>query len=301
MMYLHNDRDLFAEVITETNEQTGIARSIIEKDYYVTMILKLLAAKNHDIVFKGGTSLSKCFHLINRFSEDIDITFPEHIGEARRKKLKYNVLKPVSDELGMPIENWDSIESNKDYNCYLFDYRPISEYPTAGILPGVKLETALISYAFPTERCEITSMIYDSIREAAPDIIERYGLAPFAMQVQSVNRTFIDKIYALCDYYLEKKTNRFSRHLYDIYKMYPTITFDDGFRVLAEQVREHRSCLSICPSAKDDVDIKALIYEFLDNEFYKRDYENVTRSLISDDTGYTQTAEKLREIADLLF
>lgn len=88
-MYLHNDRNLFAEVITETNKQTGITRSIIEKDYYVTMILKLLAAKNPEIVFKGGTSLSKCFHLINRFSEDIDITFSEHIGEARRKKLKY--------------------------------------------------------------------------------------------------------------------------------------------------------------------------------------------------------------------
>ncbi len=300
-MYLHNDRELFAEVITETNEQTGIARSIIEKDYYVTMILKLLAAKNHEIVFKGGTSLSKCFHLIDRFSEDIDITFPEHIGEARRKKLKYNVLKPVSDELGMPIENWDSIESDKDYNCYLFDYRPVSKYPSIGIMPGVKLETALISYAFPTEKCEITSIIYDSIREAAPDIIEKYSLAPFAMQVQSVNRTFIDKIYALCDYYLEKKTRRFSRHLYDIYKIYPTITIDDGFKALTEQVRKHRSRLSICPSAKDGVDVRALIYEFLDNEFYKRDYENVTRSLISDDTGYAQTTEKLREIADLLF
>lgn len=71
-MYLHNDKDLFTEVITEANAQTGIAESIIEKDYYVTMILKLLAKSNPDIVFKGGTSLSKCFHLINRFSEDID-------------------------------------------------------------------------------------------------------------------------------------------------------------------------------------------------------------------------------------
>jgi hypothetical protein len=119
-MYLHNDKDLFTEVITEANAQTGIAESIIEKDYYVTMILKLLAKSNPDIVFKGGTSLSKCFHLINRFSEDIDITFSEHIGESRRKKLKYNILKPISDELGMPIENWDSIESDKDYNYYLF-------------------------------------------------------------------------------------------------------------------------------------------------------------------------------------
>lgn len=85
-MYLHNDKTLFEEVINEANARTGIAQSIIEKDYYVTMILKFLAKHNPDIVFKGGTSLSKCFHLIDRFSEDIDITFSAHIGEARRKK-----------------------------------------------------------------------------------------------------------------------------------------------------------------------------------------------------------------------
>ncbi len=57
-MYLHNDKDLFAEVITEINTKTGIAQSIVEKDYYVTMILKLLAKSNPDTVFKGGTALS---------------------------------------------------------------------------------------------------------------------------------------------------------------------------------------------------------------------------------------------------
>ena len=57
-MYLHNDKDLFSEVITEVNTKTGIAQSIVEKDYYVTMILKLLAKSNPDTVFKGGTALS---------------------------------------------------------------------------------------------------------------------------------------------------------------------------------------------------------------------------------------------------
>lgn len=159
-MYLHEDKELFAEIIAEVNTTTGIAQSIIEKDYYVTMILKLLAELNPDIVFKGGTALSKCFHLINRFSEDIDITFAEHIGESRRKKLKYNILKPISDELGMPIENWNNIESNKDYNYYLFSYQPISEDSIPGIRSGVKLETALVSYSFPTEVKEVSSIHY---------------------------------------------------------------------------------------------------------------------------------------------
>lgn len=300
-MYLHNSRELFGEVINETNAQTGIAQSIIEKDYYVTMILKLLAKRNPEIVFKGGTSLSKCFHLIDRFSEDIDITFSEHIGESRRKKLKYKVLKPISDELSMPIENWDSIESNKDYNYYLFGYQPKSDYPVEGIMPGIKLETALVSYAFPTEEKEVDSIIYSAIKDTAPDIISEYGLEPFSMRVQSVSRTFIDKIYALCDYYMEDKTNRFSRHLYDIYKIYPTIVIDDSFKKLTEQVREHRSHLTICPSAKDGIDVKKLINEFLDKEFYKSDYDSITKTLIFDDVSYKQTSLALREIADRIF
>lgn len=300
-MYLHNGKELFEEVITEVNAQTGIAQSIIEKDYYVTMILKLLTKSNPDIVFKGGTSLSKCFHLIDRFSEDIDITFSEHIGESRRKKLKYNILKPISDELEMPIENWDSIESDKNYNYYLFGYHPVSDYPIEGIMPGVKLETALVSYSFPTEEKEVDSIIYNAIKDSAPDIISEYGLEPFSMRVQSVSRTFIDKIYALCDYYLEDKTKRFSRHLYDIYKIYPTIIIDDSFKELTAQVREHRSHLPICPSAKVGIDIKKTINEFLDKEFYKGDYDSITKALISDDVSYEQTSLTLREIADRLF
>lgn len=51
----------------------------------------------------------------------------------------------------MPIQNWNNIQSDRDYNYYLFGYAPISEYPDVGLLPGIKLETALISYAYPTE------------------------------------------------------------------------------------------------------------------------------------------------------
>ena len=300
-MYLHNNKKLFEEVINETNVRTGIAESIIEKDYYVTIILKHLAKRSPDAVFKGGTALSKCFHLIDRFSEDIDITFSEHIGAARRKKLKYNTLKPISDELGMPIENWDTIESNKDYNYYLFCYQPVSYYSGEGISSGVRLETALVSYSFPTEEKEVGSIIYEALTDIAPDIITDYGLEPFSMSVQSVSRTFIDKIYALCDYYMENKTKRFSRHLYDIHKIYPTITINDSFKKLTAQVREHRSHFSICPSAKGGVDVKNLITEFLDTDFYKSDYNTITKALISDNVTYEQASLTLREIADKLF
>lgn len=96
-MYLHEDKEKFKELIELVSEETGKTVVVIEKDYYVTMILRLLSKELPNVVFKGGTSLSKGFKAINRFSEDIDITFDEHIGEARRKKLKNNVIKGISE------------------------------------------------------------------------------------------------------------------------------------------------------------------------------------------------------------
>ena len=75
-MYLRNDLELFKDVIRATSvAQNDRDFAVIEKDYYVTMILKQLAANAPDGVFKGGTSLSKCHKIIDRFSEDIDISF----------------------------------------------------------------------------------------------------------------------------------------------------------------------------------------------------------------------------------
>ena len=85
-MYLHRDRETFKDMVEQAADSSGRTPAVVEKDYYVTLILKLLSEQLAECVFKGGTSLSKGFHVIDRFSEDIDITFKEHIGESRRKK-----------------------------------------------------------------------------------------------------------------------------------------------------------------------------------------------------------------------
>lgn len=128
------------------------------------MILKKLSAIEYPIVFKGGTSLSKAFQIIARFSEDIDITFTEHLGEARRKKLKYNILKPIADDLGVEIRNFESIESDKNLNHYDFYYESvIGDRVVNAIPPYVKLETSLMSYAFPTEEKNLSNYIFDAL------------------------------------------------------------------------------------------------------------------------------------------
>lgn len=92
MVYLHEDREQFLQALRLTYKQTRQMMQIIEKDYYVTVLLKLLAEKIPFIVFKGGTSLSKCHKVIRRFSEDIDLTIDVSLSQGQKKKVKKAIL-----------------------------------------------------------------------------------------------------------------------------------------------------------------------------------------------------------------
>ena len=67
-MFLHENKELFEEIIFNTSDFYNLPISIIEKDYYVTLFLKRIRDLQPNIIFKGGTSLSKCYKIINRFS-----------------------------------------------------------------------------------------------------------------------------------------------------------------------------------------------------------------------------------------
>ena len=297
-MYLHRDRETFRDIVEQAADSSGRTPAIVEKDYYVTLILKLLSEQLDKCVFKGGTSLSKGFHVVDRFSEDIDITFNEHIGESRRKKLKNVVLKGISEELGMPVANWEDIQSDRDYNAYLFSYESVFGLWDDRLPQYVKLETALGSYSFPTQVVEIRNYIGDYLEgRGRTDLAEQFSLGRFSMNLQSLERTYIDKVFALCDYYLQGRSKRCSRHLYDIYKLTPLIKFDDGFAVLIGEVREHRSRMQVCPSAKDAVDVSAVIMEFCDNSFYREDYQAITSYFAADAVPYDEAIGQMRALA----
>ena len=74
-MNLHTNKELFDQAVIMASEAMMINPAIVEKDYYVTYLLKELVSQEPNIIFKGGTSLSKCYKLINRFSEDIDLSY----------------------------------------------------------------------------------------------------------------------------------------------------------------------------------------------------------------------------------
>ncbi len=300
-MYLHEDKENFKNIIERVQDSTGRDGIVIEKDYYVTMLLRLLSEALPNVVFKGGTSLSKGYKVIKRFSEDVDITFDEHIGEARRKKLKNQILKHISEELNMPILNWNETQSDRDYNAYYFAYESVWELEDDRMLSVVKLETALGSYAFPTERVSISSYVGDFFAlKDRMDLAKKFELAPFEMKLQSIERTYVDKIFALCDYYMQNKSKRYSRHLYDIYKLSGKIHFDEDFVKLYYEIREHRKQMKICPSAQEGVDISAIIRDFCSEDFYKEDYEIITSYFSEDYVAYEETIAQMMQIAEEL-
>ena len=119
-MNLHHDKEAFEELLIGAANELAIPTNIIEKDYYVTIALKSLSEKLGDMVFKGGTSLTKCYQLLDRFSEDIDISYTAESGipgEARKRQLK-NAIVATMEELKFPITNLDDTRSRRHYNCY---------------------------------------------------------------------------------------------------------------------------------------------------------------------------------------
>lgn len=299
-MYLHENREDFKAMIDMVAADKSCAVALVEKDYYVTMVLKLLSEQLKHCVFKGGTSLSKGFRVLDRFSEDIDITFDEHIGESRRSKLKNVVIKGISETLKMPIINWTSAQSDRDYNAYQFSYETVCGVGDDRLPQYVKLETALGSYAFPTQIVMIQSNVGEYLmKRGREDIVCKYGLDAFSMKVQSLERTYIDKIFALCDYYLQGKSKRYSRHLYDIYKLTPLISLDQQFKALYQEVRRHRSALAVCPSAKEGMKIGNLIKEFCNLGFYEKDYQEITSYFTEDLIPYEKVIGQMKRLAEV--
>ena len=297
-MFLHNDEELFKDVIIAASVDQKRPVAIVEKDYYVTMILKLLAQVEPGCVFKGGTSLSKCHHVIDRFSEDIDIIFSNTLTQGQRKKLKNDIIANISKELDLPIINWNETKSSRDYDCYIFDYKPIEDTTEKNLFSGVKMEVALGTVAFPTEKKLVDSYIYQYLSKENMDIVREFGIEPFEMTVQSLERTFADKVFAICDYYMEGKVKRHSRHIYDLYMLLPKIILDDAYRELVAEIRNHRARMSICPSAQPGVDVSELLKEIITKEIYRADYKEITTYFQNHPLEYEKAISAIRTIAE---
>ena len=295
---LHHNRETFEQVILRVAEDKKIAPEIIEKDYYVTLFLKRIKELQPNLIFKGGTSLSKCYKLINRFSKDIDLNIETEAKptEGQRKKLKANIVS-VIDEFGFVLSNPDKVHSRRDYNKYIIDYPTVfnSDYLKENLI----VETAVYIKAYPCKEMQATSIIYDYLKENGYDsLIAEYNLEPFNVNVQAAERTLIDKLYALGDYYLCDAVQEHSRHIYDIYKLLDIVELNNELRMLAKAVFEERKGHPNSHSAKDDIDMNKLLQEIIDKEAYKKDYQDITEKIVFDNIDYSTVIKALQTVVD---
>lgn len=299
MKRLHDNKELFNDVILATSNSLNIIPAIIEKDYYVTILLKEIAKKYPEIIFKGGTSLSKCYKIINRFSEDIDIGLNvDKATESMRKNLKESI-KGAIESLGFVLDNPENIYTRTYYNKYQIIY-PNNEI-SPFIKPYLYVETAIFMKPYPYEIKDADTYIYRFLNNQTMDsIIEEYDLHPFEVKVQTLERTFIDKMFALGDYYLTNKTKGYSRHLYDLYKIMPHIKFNEKFYSLFVEVKDIRSKDSDCLSANPEHNLKDLLQIICDSNYYKNDYNDITSGLLFENISYETVKENLKNIIENL-
>lgn len=122
---LHNDKDNFIKVLETASAQNGFPLLLLEKDYYLTIVLSNINRLSEDLVFKGGTCLNKIYYSYFRLSEDLDFTLkllPEKVSRTTKRKaikpIKDNIL-PYVNSFGMTIEEIDNVGRNES-SQYIF-------------------------------------------------------------------------------------------------------------------------------------------------------------------------------------
>ncbi|WP_304427382.1 nucleotidyl transferase AbiEii/AbiGii toxin family protein [uncultured Adlercreutzia sp.] len=295
--YLHEDVEEFNLIVRVIEKEQGLKREFIIKDYFTVLALREIIARNPDVVFKGGTCLSKCYGVIDRFSEDIDLGLEvAHATEGMRKKLKKAVVGAM-DALGLTIGNLDKTRSRREFNRYVVSL-PLS--PIEG--DSLIIETAVMSPTAPTDRRVIVSFVGEYLAaRGRDDLLEQFGLGPFDLTVNSLERTFCDKVFAVCDYVMGGESlHRQSRHIYDLYRLLGEVALDDSLLELLGGVRAQRVGGYRTPSAEPSVVLSEELRRLVREESYRADYDQVTSPLLYDDLGYDAAISSLTEIAAFL-
>jgi uncharacterized protein YihD (DUF1040 family) len=94
----------------------------------------------------------------------------------------------------------------------------------------------------------------------------------------------------------KENSERLSRHIYDLYKIYPEITFDESFAKLVAEVREVRKPWNLCVSAQDGVDIQGVLRKIVKEDYYKQDYEQITQNMLFEDVKYEAVIKTVTDV-----
>lgn len=225
-MKLHHNKEIFAEAIVSTAVYLGIKEVFVEKDYWVTYVLKNLSQSKHKgtVVFKGGTSLSKAHRLINRFSEDIDLAIIQ--AEGTSGNAIKNLIKEIEIEItqGLNEHTIPGITSKgSKFRKTVFEYPRVIDGNDFGQAQD-KLLVEINSFAnpYPYSEMPIQSMIADFLlQNGRKEAIEAFELKAFNVNVLGLERTLTEKVLSLVRAgYAENPMAELAarvRHIYDLH------------------------------------------------------------------------------------
>jgi hypothetical protein len=314
-MTLHENISLYRDAIRFTAQQMNLKPVYIEKDYWVTYALFTIF-KNEigkDTVFKGGTALSKCYNMIERFSEDIDLVVLRREGETD-SKLK-SKLKAVSTivETVLPEVTIEGITHKMGMNrktAHSYNKEFKGDY--GQVRDVIILESTWLGYYEPYTTKSIVSFVGQMmIDNKQSDIAKENGLLPFTLLALEPIRTICEKIMSLVRFSygenpmddLKKKI----RHTYDLhqllkqnefFKFFQSTAFDEMLLKVANDdvasFRNNNKWLNYHPS-------EALIFRDLENVWnelktiYNGDFKNLVYGELPKEEAILKTLKMIQE------
>jgi hypothetical protein len=223
-MNLHENPEAFAELTQAAAQEIRLPQIYVEKDYWVTKALWHLAQSPLalSVVFKGGTSLSKAYRLIDRFSEDIDLAIhaAEHT-DNQRKQLMRKIERTAAQGLSQIKHDLRESKGSR-FRRTVYAYPKLDDAVNFGqASPQLLIEVNTFTSPEPFERRLLQSLIADFLElRQRTELIEQFSLQEFSLSVLSVKRTLIEKILSIIkDSYSSNPAERLAnriRHLYDI-------------------------------------------------------------------------------------
>lgn len=226
-MKLHQNTSLYKDAIRFTAQTMNLRPEYVEKDYWVTYALFTIfhSKIGNDTIFKGGTALSKCYHIIERFSEDIDLVVLRREGETdNRLKSKLKTISTLVETV-LPEVNIEGITHKMGMNrktAHYYNKQFRGDY--GQIRDAIVLETTWLGYYEPFTTKSIVSFVGQMMSDNKQSAVAKEnGLLPFDVLVLEPTRTICEKIMSLVRFSygenpladLKKKI----RHTYDLHQL----------------------------------------------------------------------------------
>ena len=214
-MRLHENKIEFQQLITLTARDKHIPESAVERDYYIVRSL-LFLSKIEDAercVFKGGTSLSKCYPgSIERFSEDIDLTYmPERDMTDKQIERK---LKAIEKAMTADAETEIISDERNERNKSIWFWHGSRDNK-------IKLEIGSSVRPDPYGQKRVKTYIQEYLEtHSFNDVVDEYELTEVYVNVLNIERTFIDKIMSVKRHSICGTIQAKSRHIYDVVKLF---------------------------------------------------------------------------------